>query len=646
MNGMPRTVSQISGAIAYGFGFVVMLPLALALWAWALDSRIGLPALRSAPVGGALIAGGVLFMLAATVALWRRGGGLPMSPYAPSQRVTSGPFRIVANPVYAGFLAVCAGASLVAGSAAGLFVIAPVMALAIVAFVLGHESEATAARLGSPHETLLRLPADTPERPGWQDRLSVYALVLVPWLLLYGTVIHLGSAPDAVSTYTRLDDLIPVLPWTEILYAATYLFVAMVPLIARSRADLRTFCLRGWGAMAIVGSMHLLLPFVAPPKPVPGDGFLSDLMRFERALDSPVAAFPAFHVVWALIAAESWGAVFPRLRAAFRLLAIAIAASCLTTGMHSIADVVAGFITFFILLSGQSLFRAVRTLTERTANGWKEWTFGPVRVLNHGFFTGAAILIGLPIVTVLAGDSRLASIAAVSAGGVLGAALFAQVLEGSSGLLRPFGYYGAVIGVIAAALASPLWGEDGVVILAAFSVAAPLMHAIGRGRCLIQGCCHGRPAPDWLGIRYRHERSRVVRLAKLGGVPIHPTPLYSLLWSLLSFAVLLRLWTLGQSAEMLAGAYLLSAGLGRFVEESYRGEPQTRTLWGLRVYQWLAVLSVVGGAALTVAGPTPMPPAAPLSVEAAVMALGMALFTTAAYGMDLPRAGFRFSRLT
>jgi prolipoprotein diacylglyceryltransferase len=406
------------------------------------------------------------------------------------------------------------------------------------------------------------------------------------------------------------------------------------------------FCLRGWGAMALVGSLHLLLPFVAPPKPVPGDGLLSDLMRFERALDSPVAAFPAFHVVWALIAAESWGAAFPRmprLRAAFRLLAVAISLSCLTTGMHSVADVAAGFIAFFILLSGPSLFRTVWKLAERTANGWKEWTFGPVRVMNHGFFPGAAILVGLPIVTVLAGDSRLSSIAMVATGGVIGAALFAQLLEGSSGLLRPFGYYGAVIGVIVSSL---LWGESGVVILAAFSVAAPLIHAIGRGRCLIQGCCHGRPAPDWLGIRYRHERSRVVRLAKLGGVPLHPTPLYSLLWSLLSFAVLLRLWTLGQSAEMLAGAYLLSAGLGRFAEESYRGEPQTRTLRGLRVYQWLAVLSAVGGAALTVAGPTPMPPAAPLSIEAAAMALGMALFTTAAYGMDLPRAGFRFSRLT
>ena len=40
-------------------------------------------------------------------------------------------------------------------------------------------------------------------------------------------------------------------------------------------------------------------------------------------------------------------------------------------------------------------------------------------------------------------------------------------------------------------------------------------------------------------------------------------------------------------------------GLGRFVEEAYRGEVQTPFLFGLRLYQWMAILSIVLGAICT-----------------------------------------------
>ena len=122
------------------------------------------------------------------------------------------------------------------------------------------------------------------------------------------------------------------------------------------------------------------------------------------------------------------------------------------------------------------------------------------------------------------------------------------------------------------------------------------MQAIGRLRCLVQGCCHGREAAPKVGIRYTHPRSRVTRLSPLGGVPVHPTPVYSMLANLVIGPILVRLWMLRAPLAFVVGMYFLLSGLARFVEEHYRGEPQTPSYGGLRVYQWLAIAWGVAGA--------------------------------------------------
>ena len=148
------------------------------------------------------------------------------------------------------------------------------------------------------------------------------------------------------------------------------------------------------------------------------------------------------------------------------------------------------------------------------------------------------------------------------------------------------------------------------------------------------------------GIRYTHPRSRVCRLADLAGLPVHATPVYSILWNLLTGAALFRLFQLHASAAFLCGVYLLLSGLGRFVEEAYRGEPQTRVIAGLRFYQWIAIACVVVGAVLTcVQGSVPLPALIlrPDSVFLAVACGALAWFVT---GVDFPESTRRFARLT
>ena len=83
----------------------------------------------------------------------------------------------------------------------------------------------------------------------------------------------------------------------------------------------------------------------------------------------------------------------------------------------------------------------------------------------------------------------------------------------------------------------------------------------------------------------------------------------------------------------------------RFMEEGYRGEPQTTRWAGLAIYQWLALLFVIGGAVCT-AVPTP---AAPVVFGAlgqpVVYAVPFGLLVWFAMGVDFPESQRRFSRL-
>jgi prolipoprotein diacylglyceryltransferase len=228
----------------------------------------------------------------------------------------------------------------------------------------------------------------------------------------------------------------------------------------------------------------------------------------------------------------------------------------------------------------------------------------------------------------------------------LGAELSAQALEGSSKLLRPFGWYGGVAGAVIACITAPLFGMPALPLLAAVAVAAPWIQLIGRLRCLVQGCCHGAPASEAVGIRYLHRRSRVTQIADLANVPLHPTQLYSIIGNLLIGVALLRLRLIGALDGLELGIYFLLSGLARFVEESYRGEPQTKVVGGLRIYQWLAIASVVAGMLCTTL-PSESPATRFVAPTAALwwVAIGLALLSGAAMGVDFPRSNRRFSRL-
>jgi hypothetical protein len=91
--------------------------------------------------------------------------------------------------------------------------------------------------------------------------------------------------------------------------------------------------------------------------------------------------------------------------------------------------------------------------------------------------------------------------------------------------------------------------------------------------------------------------------------------------------------------------YFILTGLGRFVEEAWRGEPQTPIFAGLRLYQWAAVASVVSGALMTALGDSGEAPTPHFAWGVLLASVVFGVFVWLAMGVDFPNSNRRFSRL-
>ena len=620
-----------SAKILYGALFVIILPALLVLWAAATPSTVTMPVYGSVAIGGLFALTGLALMLAGMFELWRTGGGLPMNAFPPPVLVTVGTFRWLPHPIYTGFIAICLGLSMTAQSASGLWLVTPTVVLVCSALVLGYERLDLQRRFS---QTLCILPAAEDVAPSTPERIRVLLLVIIPWLALYEFTVKLPL--HGASFGFAFEDRLPICSWTTAIYESTYLTVALAPWCARTRLDLRKFMISGWVAMAVVFPCYWFLPSSAPRRPLLDSNLLTHLLSAERTTFPPAAAFPSFHVLWAVFVARLYR---PRWLGVSYVAAIAV--TCVTTGMHYIADVVAALAIAPLLLEPHRVWEALRRGSERLANSWREWRIGPVRIINHGLYAGAAAFVQVLVVLAALRSGQEWKVLVTAATGLIGAAAWAQWVEGSSRLRRPFGFYGGLIGVGVGCLLFP----ERWTLIAAHCLGAPWMQALGRLRCLVNGCCHGGPAQDSVGIRVTHPRSRVTHLAELAGVPIHATQLYSILGNVVLGFLLMRLWISGCPLSLISGIYAIVNGVSRFIEEAYRGEPQTPQFLGLRLYQWIAVGMVIFGAVLTTLN-SPPPPTLSFSVHGLILAVAFAAIAAAALGVDFPESNRPLARLT
>jgi len=470
--------------LLYGALFVVILPLLLLIWATGTSTVVALPAIHSLTGGLAVVGVGLLLMALGVAALWRLGGGLPMNAFPPPRYVSGGIYSVLSHPIYVGFAFACVGVAIASGSASGLWLVSPAVILASAALVLGYEVPDMQRRFGDAFSQQRLLPLDDETVATVLDRFRCYLTVLLPWGVLYEAFIALGIPSDAKVAYLPFESRLPVWPWTEISYGSVYPVVLLVPLLVRTRHELRRFSMQALLSMLLVFPLYLVVPLIAPPRPFFSAGTLGWWLSFDRAHDTAAAAFPSYHVIWAFLAAAAIN-TNRRIRWLGMLWALLVAASCITAGMHALVDVVAAFVVVWIVEHMHGIWSFLRSSSEAIANSWREWRIGPVRIINHGAYAAAGVFFGILIIDTLLGPGHSAIPISIYVGGTVGAALWSQWIEGSPALLRPLGFYGGMLGTaFGGIVAARLSGTSIWTVLSALVVAAPWIQGIGRLRCL------------------------------------------------------------------------------------------------------------------------------------------------------------------
>ena len=119
--------------------------------------------------------------------------------------------------------------------------------------------------------------------------------------------------------------------------------------------------------------------------------------------------------------------------------------------------------------------------------------------------------------------------------------------------------------------------------------------AVTRVGCFLSGCCYGKPTDLPWGIVFPptcpagYSAAEAAVSLGVDFVHLHPTQLYSLLYGLLIFAILLLLEKRIHKPGALFGLMAILAGISRFTVDFFRYfEPNARVLLGLTFSQLIA----------------------------------------------------------
>ena len=130
-------------------------------------------------------------------------------------------------------------------------------------------------------------------------------------------------------------------------------------------------------------------------------------------------------------------------------------------------------------------------------------------------------------------------------------------------------------------------------VLDAVLAGAALGMGIGRLACLAAGCCFGRPTEWWWGITFSDPVAEQFNGTPLG-IALHPSQIVQATLAFLMFAVLLALHGRRRFPGQVAAAFMILAGISRFVTEFLRGD--ARGAWvGVSTSQWIGLVLVAAG---------------------------------------------------
>ena len=155
-----------------------------------------------------------------------------------------------------------------------------------------------------------------------------------------------------------------------------------------------------------------------------------------------------------------------------------------------------------------------------------------------------------------------------------------------------FVFYGGFIGGISAGI---IWlKKHKKPLLPAmdfFAVPLALGHAIGRVGCFLAGCCYGKIAHNFLGVKYSDPHSLVPE--HLHNVSLYPVQLMESLAVLILFFILLHFYRKPHKNGVIFAGYLLGYGLIRFTLEFFRFDDRGAGIFGLSPSQIIALILII-----------------------------------------------------
>jgi hypothetical protein len=471
-------------------------------------------------------------------------------------------------------------------SGSGLYLITPVLALMMVSLVFGYERFIIKKIAGNSviNYNPIFGLPSTSENRASLGKKIAMLVIIFIPWLASGYLIDYAHSSGTIGAYAKLFSIVNWHDWVSVIWIIPYIYIAIRIFMARTGRSLSHTVITGILAVAV----GIYLYFILPPFSVELTG-------------NP----------WILILAS-------------------LVSTCLAIMHHKVWSI-------------------LRKCSECVANSRHDWLFfnGRFRIINHSLYSGLAGAVGTGIVSYITDNNSASLVLLLCA--LLGAALFAQLRWANISLRRPFGFWGGILGGIAGYTAVHFWfGVPISQIALAGVLCATFAQAIGRLRCLAQGCCHGILTSQDLGIRVWQKQSRVVTLSGLEGRYILITQLYSILFNILLGFLLWSIWLSNSvNSWFIIGLYLIMTGIERFTEDAYRGEVQTKMAKGLKENQWIAIIAIVIGIIITtIPGPTSLIADGQFDIPYwSTVVLG-GLITSFAMSMDFPKSNIRFSRLS
>lgn len=153
---------------------------------------------------------------------------------------------------------------------------------------------------------------------------------------------------------TFIDRDTPFLPATVFLYVSDYLLAFVAFLSLEKRESVRRFVWVFMSCVGVAGLIHWVFPTTYPRDqfPIPQDAhLLSQLaLKILRFFDSPNSCLPSLHVATATGSAVLVYRENRRLSMGLFVWAMVVCASTLTAKQHYVVDVLAGWLTFAVVL--------------------------------------------------------------------------------------------------------------------------------------------------------------------------------------------------------------------------------------------------------------------------------------------------------